>query len=298
MSDLWGIYIAAVVIISIIGLTLLLFSQAKTKVKKDGEQVETMGHVWDDDLEEYNHPLPRWWMYLFYATLIFSVGYLILYPGLGKFPGLIGWTSVSQYNDERNAAEKHYLPLYQKYYNQDIKVVATDPDALAMGSRLFQTYCVQCHGLDGRGSKGFPNLTDNDWLYGGSPATIEATIAKGRHGQMPAWGAALGEEKIKDTANYVRSLSGLKHDSERAQRGAEIFKTNCAVCHGPDGKGNQSLGAPNLTDKVWLYGSSEKAIIETITNGRSNQMPAWEDFLGKEKVHLLAAYVWGLSDHR
>ncbi|BAK75865.1 cytochrome c oxidase, cbb3-type, subunit III [Pseudogulbenkiania sp. NH8B] len=296
VSDFWGVYIAVVVIVGIVGLAYLLFSQSKTNLKK-GEKVETVGHVWDDDLEEYNNPLPRWWMMLFYITLVFGAVYLVLYPGLGTFKGIRGWTSVGQYNEERSQAEAKYQPLYDKFLKQDIQTVAANPEAQAMGKRLFQTYCVQCHGSDARGAKGFPNLTDNDWLHGGTPQKIEETITIGRHGQMPAWGAAFGEEKVKDVANYVMSLSGKKHDADRAARGKETFSAVCAACHGPDGKGNQAMGAPNLTDNIWLYGGTEKTIIETITNGRNNQMPAWKDFLGEGKVHLLASYVWGLSNN-
>ena len=234
---------------------------------------------------------------MFVLTLVFGVVYLVLYPGLGTFKGIRGWTSVGQYKSERAEAEAKYQPLYDSYLKQDIKTVAADPKAHEMGQRLFQTYCMQCHGADARGAKGFPNLTDNDWLWGGDAATIHTTIAAGRVGAMPAWGAAFGEEKVKDAANYVMSLSGKKHDAERAARGKETFTAVCAACHGPDGKGNQALGAPNLTDNVWLYGGTEKAIIETITNGRNNQMPAWKDFLGDGKVHLLTAYVWGLSNN-
>jgi cytochrome c oxidase cbb3-type subunit 3 len=300
VSDFWSIWITAIVVAGFVGLTLLLFTQSKTTVKK-GEQVETMGHVWDGDLEEYNHPLPRWWMLMFYITLIFGACYLVLYPGLGKWQGIRGWTSVGQYKEERAQAEAKYQPLYDSYLKQDLKTVAADPKAQEMGKRLFQTYCVQCHGSDARGAKGFPNLVSHDWLWGGDPKTIETTILNGRHGQMPAWGTVLGEEKVKDVANYVMSLSvqKKKFDAERAARGKETFTTICAACHGPDGKGNQQLGAPNLTHPSgnWLYGGTEKTIIETITNGRNNQMPAWKDFLGDAKVHLLAAYVWGLSNN-
>ena len=300
VSDFWGIWITAIVVAGFVGLSLLLFTQSKTNVKK-GEQVETMGHVWDGDLEEYNHPLPRWWMLMFYITLIFGACYLVLYPGLGKWQGIRGWTSVGQYKEERAQAEAKYQPLYDNYLKQDLKAVAADPKAQEMGKRLFQTYCVQCHGSDARGAKGFPNLVNHDWMYGGDPKTIETTILGGRHGQMPAWGSVLGEEKVKDVANYVMSLSvqKKKFDAERAARGKETFTTICAACHGPDGKGNQQLGAPNLTHPSgsWLYGGTEKTIIETITNGRNNQMPAWKDFLGDAKVHLLAAYVWGLSNN-
>jgi len=296
VSGFWGVYIAVVVIVGLVGLTYLLFSQSKTTVKK-GEEVQITGHIWDDDLAEYNNPLPRWWMLMFYLTLLFAAGYLTLYPGLGTWKGLRGWTAVGQYKEEKAAAEAKYQPLYDKFLKQDIKAVAADPEAQAMGKRLFQTYCVQCHGSDAKGAKGFPNLTDNDWLYGGDPKTIHTTISGGRHGQMPAFGAAFGEEKVKDAANYVMSLSGKKHDAERASRGKETFAAICSACHGADGKGNQAVGAPNLTDNVWLYGGTEKTIIETITNGRNNQMPAWKDFLGDGKVHLLAAYVYGLSNN-
>ena len=296
VSGFWGVYIAVVVIVGQVGLTYLLFSQSKTTVKK-GEEVQITGHIWDDDLAEYNNPLPRWWMLMFYLTLLFAAGYLTLYPGLGTWKGLRGWTAVKQYTEEKAAAEAKYQPLYDKFLKQDIKAVAADPEAQAMGKRLFQTYCVQCHGSDAKGAKGFPNLTDSDWLYGGDPKTIHTTIAGGRQGQMPAFGAAFGEEKVKDAANYVMSLSGKKHDAERASRGKETFAAICSACHGADGKGNQAVGAPNLTDNVWLYGGTEKTIIETITNGRNNQMPAWKDFLGDGKVHLLAAYVYGLSNN-
>ncbi|AOZ51868.1 cytochrome-c oxidase, cbb3-type subunit III [Chromobacterium vaccinii] len=299
-SGFWNIWIIVIVLGGIIGLTLLVFTQSKTTVKK-GEEVDITGHIWDGDLAEYNNPLPRWWMLMFYITLIFGVVYLVLYPGLGDYKGAFGWTQIDQYKAESKAAEQKYQPLYDKYLKQDMKSVAADPKAQEMGRRLFQTYCVQCHGADARGAKGFPNLVSHDWIYGGEPDTIKTTILNGRHGQMPAWGAAFGEEKVKDVANYVMSLSEhkKKFDAERAARGKETFAAVCATCHGPDGKGNQQLGAPNLTHPSgsWLYGGTEKAIIETITNGRSGQMPAWKDFLGEGKVHLLAAYVWSLSNN-
>ncbi|AXK38089.1 cytochrome-c oxidase, cbb3-type subunit III [Crenobacter cavernae] len=298
VSDFWSVYISVIVIAGMAGLGYVLFSQAKAvAVKKDGEAADVTGHVWDDDLVEYNNPLPRWWMWMFYITIAFGIGYLALYPGLGKYQGLFGWSSVGQYKKERGDAEAKYQPLYDQFQKKELKAVAADPKAQEMGKRLFQTYCVQCHGSDARGAKGFPNLTDHDWLYGGDAATIKTSIEGGRHGQMPAFGARFGEEKVKDVANYAMSLSGKKHDAERAQRGSETFKADCATCHGPDGKGNQGVGAPNLTDNTWLYGGTEKTIVETITNGRNNQMPAWKDFLGEGKVHLLAAYVWGLSNN-
>ncbi|MXR38043.1 cytochrome-c oxidase, cbb3-type subunit III [Craterilacuibacter sinensis] len=297
MSNFWSTYITVIVVAGIIWVTFVLFTQSRQKVNKAGEAEDTTGHRWDDDLEEYNNPLPRWWMWMFYLTIAFGIGYLTLYPGLGNWKGLRGWTSVGQYKEEVAQAQAKYEPLYAKYRSMDVKAVAADPQAQEMGKRLFQTYCVQCHGSDARGAKGFPNLTDNDWLWGGSTEAIHTTIAGGRHGQMPPWGAAFGEEKVKDTANYVLSLSGKKHDTARAARGKETFATVCVACHGTDGKGNQAMGAPNLTDSTWLYGGTEKTIIQTITNGRQNQMPAWKDFLGDDKVHVLTAYVWGLSNN-
>ena len=294
ISSFWPIYITAIVVVSIIWLAYLLLSQNKIKLQK-GQQIEVTGHTWDEDLEEYNHPLPKWWMWLYLLTVIFAVAYLALYPGLGTFTGLFSWTSHKQYTTEVVAADKKYAPLYQKYLQINIPILAKNKDANEMGKRLFLTYCMQCHGSDARGAKGFPNLTDNDWLYGGTPADIQKTIAEGRHGQMAAWGAALGEEKVKDVANYVLKIAHRRHDEERATRGAVIFQQACVTCHGKEGKGNQALGAPNLTDKTWLYGGSEEAIIETITNGRDNQMPAWKEFLGDGKVHLLSAYVYSLS---
>ena len=294
VSEFWSIWIATIVLSGLVWLAYLIGWQARIKASKY-EQVKTTGHIWDEDLSEHTHPLPFWWILMFYATLAFAVVYLILYPGLGSWKGIFDWTSVSQYHTERAQAEAKYQPLYDQFMRQDVKTLASDPRAQKMGKRLFQTYCVQCHGMDARGAKGYPNLTDNKWLWGGDIQTIHTTISEGRHGQMPAWGAAFGEEKVKDVAHYVLSLSKRNHDAERATRGKNSFDKVCVVCHGTGGKGNQQLGAPNLTDNNWLYGGSEKTIIETITNGRNNQMPAWKDFLGDGKVHLLTAYVWSLS---
>jgi cytochrome c oxidase cbb3-type subunit III len=292
ISDTWNYYIVGLVLLS---LAFCVWILASNMGRREKGPVSLHDHIWDGDLQEYNHPLPRWWMYLFWLTLLFAVCYLALYPGLGTRQGQLGWSEVKQYDDEMKAADARIKPIYAKYAKQDLVAVAADPDAQAMGQRLFLTYCAQCHGSDARGNKGFPNLADNDWLYGGAPETIKATITNGRNGTMPTWGPILGSDGVKDVANYVRSLSGLAHDSIRAQRGKDIFMTYCVACHGPEGKGNQALGAPNLTDKVWLWGSSESTIIETITYGRQNQMPAWKDRLGADKIHILSAYVLSLS---
>ncbi|MDK2124655.1 cytochrome-c oxidase, cbb3-type subunit III [Parachitinimonas caeni] len=293
-SGFWGIYIAAIVVISLAGLLYLLRSQSVVKLPK-GQKADVTGHKWDDDLEEYNNPLPRWWMWLFYLTIFFAIGYLVLYPGLVVWKGSNNWTAAGQFKQERDKKDAEIKPLYDKFMQQDVVAVSKSTEAREIGQRLFMTYCIQCHGSDAHGAKGFPNLTDDDWLYGGSPEKIVETISNGRGGQMPAFGAQFGEEGVKDVANHVLKIAGKKFDAERATRGEANFKTVCAACHGPDGKGNQAIGAPNLTDKTWLYGGSETTIIETITNGRKNYMPAWKEFLGDAKVHLLAGYVYGLS---
>lgn len=294
-SSFWGFYIATIVLISIIGVAYVLKTQSKIRVKK-GEPVEVTGHKWDDDLEEYNNPLPGWWVAMFYLTIFFSLGYLFLYPGLVAFGNARGWTSAGQHHEEVKLAQDQFGPLYAKFEKMSVEEVAKDPTAKEMGQRLYLTYCMQCHGANAQGAKGFPNLTDKDWLYGGTPDKIKTSINNGRNGQMPAFGAAFGEEKVKDVANYVLKISGSKKlNEQRAKRGESTYQQVCMACHGPEGKGNMDIGAPNLTDKTWLYGASEQTISDTITNGRVNVMPNWQAFLGDAKVHLLSAYVYGLS---
>lgn len=292
VSSGWGVYVAVITIISILGCALLLWKQGSAKMNPG----KTTGHLWDEDLAEYNNPLPGWWRWLFYLTIVFALGYLFLYPGLGTNPGAWDWTMRGQYDQERAAADERFNKDYGDLLKQDIAVVAKDEKARVAGQHLFLTYCIQCHGSDAKGGASFPNLTDKDWLWGGTPEKIKETIAQGRSAMMPAKGVKpdMNGDQIKDVANHVRSLSGLAADSIRAQRGREIFAAACAACHGVEGKGNVGI-APNLTDKVWLYGSSEASIIETIAKGRQNHMPAFGDFLGEAKVHLLAAYVYGLG---
>ena len=300
MSDFlsagWSIYIASVTIIGIVWCIWLLFSQRKVNVKynTDGSVADT-GHVWDGDLRELNNPLPRWWMWMFLLSCIFGLIYLVLYPGLGSMPGMLGYTTVNSHQEAVVEANNDVQPLYAKYMAMDIAQVAADPRAHDIGQRLFLNYCSQCHGSDAGGAKGFPSLTDGDWLYGGSAEAIKTSIKQGRAGVMPPY-AHLGAAKIQNLANYVRSLSGLPVDSAKTNLGAQVFTENCVACHGADGKGNQLLGAPNLTDKTWLYGSSQAGIEETISKGRNAMMPAQENNLTSEKIHLLTAYVWGLSN--
>ena len=292
-SEFWSVYITVITIVSIIACAVLLWTQSIRKVR--GPTTETTGHTWDGDLGEYNNPLPRWWSWLFYITIAFALVYLVLYPGLGSYAGSLGWTQVKQLEEEDARANARFGPLYDKFAAQDVAELAKSPEALAIGQKLFLNHCAQCHASDGGGSRGFPNLTDRDWLWGGDPAAIKASITDGRTGVMPPFGPALGEQGTKDVAHYVMSLSGSPSDSIRTARGKPLFAQNCAVCHGADGKGNPALGAPNLTDKTWLYGSGEPTIIETISKGRSNQMPAHKDLLTAAKIQLLAGYVYSLS---
>ncbi|MBP7523944.1 MAG: cytochrome-c oxidase, cbb3-type subunit III [Propionivibrio sp.] len=300
VNEFWNWYVILIVLISVIACGVFLWSQSVHH--PGGEQTTvTTGHVWDETLNEYNNPLPRWWMWLFYGTVIFALIYVALYPALGRYPGIFGWTSVGEHTKEVATVDAQVKPLFEKFQKMDLQAVAADKEAMEMAGRLFQTYCIQCHGVTGQGSrdKGFPNLTDKDWQWGGTPEQIVETIANGRMGVMPPYGgspeAIGGEAGAKEVANYVRSLSGLSHNSDLAEKGKAKYETVCFACHGQDGKGMQALGAPNLTDKTWLYGSSEAKIVETIVAGRQNQMPAWKEFLGDAKIHLLSAYVLGLS---
>jgi cytochrome c oxidase cbb3-type subunit 3 len=292
VSGFWNYYVIIIVLLSVIGCGVLLKMQdSATHVEG-----ETTGHVWDEDLQEFSNPLPNWWRWLYYITIVFSLFYLAMYPGLGTYQGQFGWSSTGQYDGEMKKADEQYGPIFKKFQSQDIRAVAANSEAKEMGQRLFLTYCSQCHGSDAKGAVGFPNLTDSDWLFGGTPEQIKETLLKGRDAMMPAKGVKpdLNGDQIKDIAGYVRSLSGLATDSIRAQRGKDLFAAACSACHGPDGKGMVGV-APNLADKIWLYSSSEASIIETITKGRVNRMPAYGEFLGDAKVHLLTAYVYGLG---
>ena len=295
-SDFWSWWIIAIVVGGIVFCIWLLLSNRKSTLPAGGT-AEATGHVWDESLEELNNPLPRWWIFMFYITIIFGITYLALYPGLGTFEGVLGWTEKGQYEAEVSAADTKYGPLYDKYMNLAIPAVAADEDAMKMGERLYVNYCAVCHGSDARGATGFPNLRDGDWLYGGTPEAIKQTIMYGRQGAMPSWEAALGGDKgVDQAANYVRKLAGLSFDEKLAAEGKQKFETLCAGCHMADGTGNVAMGAPNLTDNIWLYGGSPRAIKQSIAKGRNGVMPAHAEFLGEAKVHILAAYVYSLSN--
>ena len=297
-SVFWDYFIAVITVVSVIGCGVFLWSQSKRRVKVGaGTEPDTTGHVWDGDLQEFHNPLPRWWMWLFYITVVFSVVYLILYPGLGsQFKGILNWTSGGQHQAEVKAAQDRYGPLFASYLKMDVAAVAADERGRQMGARIFQNNCAQCHGSDGRGSRGFPNLTDGEWQWGGAPEALKTTIVEGRKAAMPPMAAAVGgAADVEDVAHYVLSLSGSAHDSVRAARGRDKFAA-CAACHGADGKGNPALGSVDLTNKTWLYGGTVATISETITKGRSGVMQAWEGLLSEAEIHLVAAYVYGLAN--
>lgn len=294
LEGFWNLYVIGIVVLSIIGCAVLLWVQGSAKFKPG----EVTGHVWDGDLEEYSNPLPNWWRWLFYITVVFALVYLALYPGLGNLAGSFGWTMRGQYDAEMKAAEQQFGPKFNQFLKQDVMAVAANQEAREMGGRLFQTYCAQCHAGDAGGQPAFPNLKDKEWLWGGTPDQIKATITAGRMGAMPAKGTKpdMDDQQIKDVVAYVRSLSGLDSKAGgNAEKGKELYPQACAACHGPDAKGNPAAGFPNLSDKVWLHGSAEAKQIEIVTKGMQNQMPAFGDFLGEAKVHLLTAYVWGLG---
>lgn len=294
MSSFWSWYVILIVAINIIGCAWLLFFMRKNPRKDIGEN-ESLGYDFDG-IKELNNPLPNWWMWIFWLSLIFAIFYLVLYPGLGNVKGFFGWSSQEEWRQDVAEEAAKYQPLYEKYYKQPIAMLAKNKEAMETGQRLFQNNCATCHGSDGRGGKGFPDLTDNVWLYGGKPETIETTILHGRIAAMPPMGEILGSEAvIEQVAAYVKSLNGYKMDQQLVSAGKMKFQEICAVCHGQNGKGNPILGAPNLTNDTWLYGGSTKTIKETIIKGRNGQMPAQQNLLSKEKIRVLAAYVYSLS---
>lgn len=300
MSTFWSLWI---IILTTTNLVLLLWILLATRKKvvagEASTEAQTTGHEYDG-IEEYDNPLPRWWFWMFILTFVFSVGYLIIYPGMGAYEGIKdkdgkAWTSVNELRGHQAEAEQIYAETYGVYSKMPIEELARNPDALKMGFRLFSNNCAVCHGADGGGNPGFPNLTDKDWLYGGTPEKIHETIVNGRKAAMPAWGSILGEEGVVNVAEYVLQLSGGEHNAEKAEAGAKLYTANCVACHGVDGKGNQLVGAPNLTDKIWLYGGEPATIRQTIRDGRNGVMPAQQELLKEDRIHLLAAYVYSLS---
>jgi len=291
-NDGWSIYVAAVTAAGLVFCVFLLLVASRRKVMAGDNST---GHIWDEDLKEMNNPLPRWWVGLFVLTVVFAAIYLAIYPGMGSNAGTLKWTSTGQWQAEQDKARATMAPVYASFANLTAEQLSKNPQAMAIGERLFVNNCAQCHGADGRGSKTFPNLTDGDWLDGSGPEYIHKTIVEGRQGMMPPMGAAVGTpDDVRNVANYVLSLSSSPHNSVAAQLGKAKFAA-CAACHGPDGKGNQALGAPNLTDKTWLHGWGEEAIVAMVNQGKTNVMPAQGPRFTPEQVNVLTAYVWNLS---
>jgi cytochrome c oxidase cbb3-type subunit 3 len=297
MTSGWSLFVIALTLVNIIACVWLLRWTAKPRsaTEKIGGGADT-GHVWDKDLREYNNPLPKWWLWLFYITVVFGLIYLALYPGLGSLKGVKGWSQASQYEDERAAAEAKAAQYLAPFAEMTVPQLAADPKAMATARNLFQNNCAQCHGSDGGGARGFPNLADKNWQWGGDPDTIVQTITAGRIAAMPPWGAVLGAEGVDAVVAYVQQLSGQQADATIAAAGKTQFETVCAACHGIDGKGMAAVGAPDLTDDIWLYGGDAATIKQTIEGGRAGQMPAFGDRLGAERVRLLAAYALHLSE--
>ncbi|VUD52381.1 Cbb3-type cytochrome c oxidase subunit CcoP2 [Thalassocella blandensis] len=295
MSVFWNVWIIGLTLICLALVLWVLLANRKVAVRDDQDpENRTTGHVYDG-IEEYDNPLPLWWFKLFILTMVFSAIYLILYPGLGSFKGIWGWTSANELKADQDRGREQYAESYERFMAMPIEELVHDQSAMKMGLRLFANNCAVCHGADGGGNFGIPNLTDNDWLYGGSPETIQTTITHGRGGNMPAWGPLLGEEKVSQVSHFVRQISGQEHDADLALAGKAVFTQNCVACHGADGKGSKDVGAPNLTDSTWLYSGSLEGITHSVRNGLANKMPAQKDLLRQEKIHVLAAYVYSLS---
>ncbi len=295
MPTFWHIYIAAGTLITIVFCGWLIAWSAKQGPQNKGDD-DVVGHVWDGDLEEWNNPLPRWWLYLFFITIFWGLGYLIAFPGLGGFQGMLGWSSSGQWEQEIDAATARYEPIYEQYAAMDWDALVAHPEAQQLGASLYASYCTTCHGSAAQGAKGFPNLADANWIWGDSEDQIVSSIGQGRVAVMPVLVPALGgDEGVANMVNYVRSMSGLVEADEAAAGMQPMFAALCSACHGMDGKGNQLLGAPNLTDDIWLYGSSDEDVTYTIVNGRNGVMPAHGELLGENRTRILAAYVRGLS---
>ncbi len=305
MSTFWSCWIVVLTLTNLVLLFWILMANRRIKVADEGTntgEAKKTGHVYDG-IEEYDNPLPRWWFGLFLATFIFTAGYLVAYPGLGLWKGVLGWTSHNQLGGEQSKAQATYDSTFGEFAKTPIEQLAKNPEAMKMGGRLFGNNCTVCHGSDAGGFFGFPNLTDKDWLYGGTPDRIKETITLGRQGAMPAWGPIIGEANVVNVVEFVLKRAGKVHDAAKATLGESVYNTNCVVCHGADGKGNEQMGAPNLIDDVWLYGVAGAqtpedlpAILrQTVRNGRAGVMPAHAQTLKPERIHLLAAYVYSLS---
>ena len=291
MDSFWSYWIIILTTVTLVGVTWILLANRKREQQPTDQ---TTGHS-HDGIEELDNPLPAWWFYMFLITIVWGIGYLMIYPGMGKFDGILGWTQVGQYDKEVSVAEQRYRELRDRYLALPVAEIAADPAVRKMGMRLFANDCAQCHGADAKGKYGFPNLTDDDWLWGGDADAIKATLVNGRQAAMPAWGTIIGDQGIADVTQYVLSLNGRDTNQAQVAAGKTVFETYCVACHGADGRGNPALGSPNLTNGIWLYGGSEEQIAQTLRAGRNGKMPAFKDTLSEDKIHILTAYIYGLS---
>ncbi len=296
MTSFWSYWTSIISLGVIFGCVWLLYATRKSQTS-DTETEQKMGHSFDG-IEEYDNPLPKWWFHMFMATVVFGLAYYFLYPGLGNYKGYLDWTSTGHWEQEIKEANEKYEPIFTALAAKPVEELAKDAEAMKIGQRLFANNCSLCHGSTGRGALGFPNLTDNNWLYGGDAATIKETITHGRTGQMPAKGLnpAMNKADVSNLTHYLLSFSDRTDDIKAAKKGSQMFQTACAACHGADAKGNKAAGAPDLTDNVWLYGSTAAKINQTITFGRAGMMPAQKDMLDENKIHVLTAYVYSLSN--
>ncbi len=294
MSAGWSGFIIALVVLNVVGCVWLIWWTAK---RRPGDPGPTdTSHVWDENITEYNKPLPKWWSNLFYITIIFTIGYLAWFPGLGAFAGYSGWSSAKQHDADKATEDKKLAATFAPFEGKPIDVIAKDPNALKLGKAIFSNTCATCHGSTAQGAIGYPNLTDDIWHWGGAPEQVLETVLNGRQAAMPAWEQALGgKQGVTAVAVYLQSLGGEKVDSSLANIGKNKYETICVSCHGPDGKGMQALGAPDLTDDYWLYGDSVAAIEQSIAQGRNGMMPAHAPIVGETRARLAAAYVWSLS---
>lgn len=295
MSPFWHWLVVIITVASMAGCLWLLFANARRKLGEGEGEGDDTGHIWDEDLREYNNPLPRWWLNWFVITIVFGAGYLLLYPGLGNLPGRLGWTQSGQLAENLGTIQNKRNALYAAFKDKDIATLSLDPSANNLGRAIFLNNCAGCHGADARGARGFPNLTDRDWLYGDKPEDIVTSITMGRNGQMPFFNGAIPADTLDDLIKTVALWSDPALNSGVRDRGMKQFAITCAACHGPDGTGNPMIGAPNLTDDIWLHGSSRKAIRETVLFGRKSAMPAHENILAPDDIRLVSAYVYGLS---
>ena len=289
LSPFWHWWVVIIVVGMMVGCMWLLFANSR------GTPGESTGHVWDDDLREYNNPLPLWWRNMFILTVVFGAGYLLLYPGLGNFAGKLGWTEHGEMKQRMAQLQAQRNEIFAALKDKDVLALSKDPSALSLGHAVFMTNCAGCHGADAKGAIGFPNLTDNDWLYGGEPDKIVETITNGRRGAMPAFKGVLNDDQLNALLDFVPFWSDPKLDPAKRERGMQQFMQTCVACHGPDGKGNQMIGSANLTDDIWLYGGGRDRVRETILNGRNGMMPAWQGTLSPDEIRVVAAYVYSLS---